>query len=65
MKRLVLCLLASVALGGCASTNGPASTETDMRPGDDVQQMAAIERAAARSGVQVIWLRPPQKKTPG
>jgi len=64
MKRLVLCLLASAALGGCASTNGP-SASTDMRSEDDTQQMAAIERAAARSGVQVIWLRPPQKKSPG
>jgi len=56
MKYLVPCLVVAVAAAGCASVEQPASNQID------VQKMAAIERAAARSGVQVIWLQPPYKK---
>jgi len=56
MKSLVLCLLVAVAAAGCAAV--APSTDNEI----DAQKMAAIERAAARSGVQVIWLQPLYKK---
>ena len=58
MKCLALCLLVAIAAAGCAAVAPSASSEIDS------QKMAAIERAAARSGVQVIWLQPPYKKVP-
>jgi hypothetical protein len=54
MKRLILCLFAVVGLVGCSSI-GTVQTETDM------DRVAAIERAASVSGVQVIWVNKPIK----
>lgn len=59
MKRVVLCLSFCGLLAGCASLS---------RPNDGTQlvvdsgRVAAIERAASRSGVNVIWLTLPTKR---
>jgi hypothetical protein len=57
MLRMAVCTVFLVALGGCAALNSiePAPDNVDHK------QVAAIERAARASGVQVIWLRMPTK----
>jgi len=61
MKRIALCLLLCAGVAGCAT--GPAST-VPMRMEVDSQKVAAVERAAARNGVKVIWLTAPMKAVP-
>jgi hypothetical protein len=61
MKRLLVCLSFGLVLAGCASA--PPSSQSGSEV--DHQQMATVERAAARSGVRVIWLNAPTKKLPG
>ena len=63
MNRVASCLLILGAslLGGCASV---ATSEVPV-PGSfvvDEQRVGAIERAALRSGVGVIWVNQPMKK---
>jgi hypothetical protein len=57
MTRIVVLLAAlGFSLGGCASTKEPVAEN-----GLDRVKMAAVERAAARVGVGVHWVNPPQK----
>lgn len=59
MKRTALICCGLLVVAGCATTSGPrvshAGTVTDN------ERMAAIERAAAATGVRVIWIHLPQK----
>jgi hypothetical protein len=59
MKHLLACLLVGSVLTGCASVSPPSP---DVRTEVDQQQIAVVERAAARSGVRLIWLNAPTKK---
>jgi len=61
MKRIVLAALVFGGLVGCATSTLP--TGGNVEQVDDAK-VAAIERAAARSGVKVIWLRMPTKTAP-
>lgn len=63
MNRLALCLaLGASLLAGCASVAGDAA-----RTGFavDEERVVAVERAAVRHGVQVIWLNQPMKRVGG
>ncbi|HWK83963.1 MAG TPA: hypothetical protein VNS61_09515 [Caldimonas sp.] len=57
MKHLALSVLPLLALVGCGSLP-PAIDKTDSA------RIAAVDRAALRSGVQVVWINLPHKKTP-
>jgi hypothetical protein len=63
MKKLLLPLMAvatfGLALGGCASSPATAQAAND---DIDYAKVAAINRLAARSGLQVIWINLPQKQ---
>jgi hypothetical protein len=52
----VLLAVFGLGLGGCASAKEPVAEN-----GLDRVKMAAVERAAARVGVGVFWVNPPQK----
>jgi len=54
MKRVILCLLLAAGLAGC-------STTTAIQSETDYDKVAAIERQALRSGVQVIWVNYPTR----
>lgn len=56
MKRIVFASLLVSGLLGCASAPPQATFETDY------QRMAAIEHAAARTGVRVYWINAPYKQ---
>ncbi len=60
MSRLTLtsALAALSVLAGCASTP-PQQLSTI-----DAERVAAVDRQAARSGVRVIWVNPPEKRAP-
>ncbi|HEX6703305.1 MAG TPA: hypothetical protein VF169_00985 [Albitalea sp.] len=60
MKAVVLCLLLTAGLAGCASKAPRITPASDV----DFDKIAAIERVAAREGVQVIWVNRPRKATP-
>jgi hypothetical protein len=57
VKHLALTVLPGLALVGCGSLS-PTTDEADSA------RVAAVNRAALRSGVQVVWINLPQKKTP-
>ena len=57
MKRVALSLLCLTGLVGCATSSTPTSVVDEAR-------MAAIERAATRSGVKIIWVNVPRKDVP-
>jgi hypothetical protein len=57
MKHVALCLLFAGSLVACGSIPSP-QTETDQH------KIAAVEQAAQRGGVRVIWISVP-KKAPG
>jgi hypothetical protein len=57
MKHLALSVLPLLALVGCGSLP-PTTDETHSA------RVAAVNRAALRSGVQVVWINLPQKMTP-
>ena len=60
MKRIVLIATGLTALlGGCASLQQPQYAADD---NVDYRRVAAIENAARSRGVEVHWLRYPQKK---
>ena len=58
----------SMLLGGCASMHGkgdPSALSPGENPSNttmDAAYVAAVDRAASESGVQVIWLNPPDKR---
>ncbi|MEP6740076.1 MAG: hypothetical protein ABJA61_06830 [Caldimonas sp.] len=56
MKFVALRLLPALALVGCSAV--PPAPDA----GIDSAKVAAINRAASRSGVQVVWIHLPQKK---
>ena len=60
MNRLALCLaLGASLLAGCASVQKDAA-RSSYAVDDD--RIVAIERAAVRQGVTVIWLNQPMKR---
>jgi hypothetical protein len=59
MKRVVLCLSFCGLLGGCAALSRSGESSQMVV---DSGRVAAIERAASRSGVSVIWLTMPTKR---
>ena len=60
MNRLALCLaLGASLLAGCASV-GKDAARSSYAVDDD--RIVAIERAAVRHGVTVIWLNQPTKR---
>jgi hypothetical protein len=62
MKCVLLAAFASSGLIGCATSLPPAgATSTEV----DQARVSSIERAAARAGVRVIWVRMPTKTVPG
>jgi hypothetical protein len=58
MLRIAVCIIGVSALVGCAAAVEPVPDNIDHA------QVAAIERASRRAGVQVIWLRMPTKPVP-
>ena len=62
MLRIAVCVLFASTLAACAATSQPGSDQVVV--GDnvvDVQKMAAVENAARRSGVKVMWMHLPTK----
>ena len=59
MKRTALICFGLVVLSGCATAPGSWASHAGMVT--DNERMAAIERAAAATGVRVIWIHLPQK----
>ena len=59
MKRTALICFGLVVLSGCATA--PAHWVSNDSMVTDNARMAAIERAAASTGVRVIWINAPQK----
>ena len=51
-----LAVVAAAALGGCAGSLG-----TPVSPEIDWQRVQGIENQARRTGVQIIWMRYPEK----
>jgi hypothetical protein len=58
MKRIALSVLAILGMVGCSSAP-TVSYETDHA------KVAAIERAAAATGVKILWINRPQKAVSG
>lgn len=60
MKKLpVLCLgLATLWLSGCAGLESQQRHDFEVRS----EHVAAVEQAAQRSGVEVIWLNTPMQR---
>ena len=61
----VVCALASAALGltGCATTSRSASTQAELPTRSDVY-VYAVDRAADKQGIRVIWVNPPRGGEP-
>jgi hypothetical protein len=67
MTRRILTALATPALltlVGCAAVPAPQALAPEA-DGIDHQRMALVERAAARQGVQVLWVNAPRKNMAG
>lgn len=58
---LVPLALAGLVLSGCASTK-PAGEPTARKYEQDKAYMAAVEGAAKRMPLTIIWVNPPEKK---
>lgn len=58
---LVPLALAGLVLSGCASTQ-PAGEPVARKYEQDKQYIAAVENAAKRMALTVIWVNPPEKK---
>jgi hypothetical protein len=56
---IVLSSMSLLALAGCAILSPTQTSTYDV----DKAQVAAVEAAARRSGVQVYWLNYPQRKS--
>jgi hypothetical protein len=50
---------AGLALTGCATTAGPASEQATGPTESDIY-VYAVDRAAERQGIRVIWVNPPK-----
>jgi len=63
MLRTALCVLFASALVGCASSAKSTDVASDRVAAEniDIEKMAAINNAAKRAGVKVLWLRLPTK----
>lgn len=59
MKTLAWAGVAVVALSGCGTL--PADMAESKTYVVDQQKMAAIERAASKNGVKVIWVSAPRR----
>lgn len=61
MKRIASCftVVGATLLSGCAGWGGSSAPAYAV----DQQRVGAIEAAAKRTGVQVIWLNQPTRKT--
>jgi hypothetical protein len=57
MRCIALGLLCLTGLVGCATSSAPTSVV-------DEAKMAAVERAATRAGVKIIWVNVPRKEVP-
>jgi hypothetical protein len=56
--RAVVLFAIAAALGGCSAVpTAPASASAS-----DSDQTAALERAARRNGVRILWFNPPQPR---
>lgn len=51
----------AAGLAGCATTEAPPAAGTAVQEVDH-ERVAAINRAASRNGVSVIWLQYPTKR---
>jgi uncharacterized protein YceK len=60
MKSFALVLLALLGLSGCASLGQSPDRQVVVYE-VDYERMAIIDRAAARVGVQVVWINAPRK----
>ena len=54
---------AALALSGCATTAQPASTQAE-GPSRSALYVHAVDRAAERQGIRVIWINPPRGSEP-
>lgn len=55
MTLMIVC--AAAAMAGCA--NAPYTLGQNV----DTEKVAAVDKAAARTGVRVIWVNPPEKQS--
>ncbi len=63
-RKCLSLVVGSLLLVGCAST-GTAQLDPGSRNLEsayDIAYMAAVERASENSGVEVIWINPPQAR---
>lgn len=63
--RLFLAAVASTGLVACATTSDYGSSITpssEIQIMDDAEYIIAVEKAARKSGVGVIWVNPPQAR---
>ncbi|MBA3563007.1 MAG: hypothetical protein H0W33_03180 [Gammaproteobacteria bacterium] len=59
LRRFSIILAGCVALAGCASSPEKAA-EASAAQQCNAESMAAVERAALRRNVDVIWVHPPR-----
>ena len=57
--RLLVLAAAAMAMAGCGSMSKNEASGSAYQPNE--AKMAAVEQAAARVGVRVIWVNPPQR----
>jgi len=57
--RLLVLAAAAMAMAGCGSVSKNEAAGSAYQT--DQAKMAAVEQSAARVGVRVIWLNPPQR----
>lgn len=57
MRKLWIAMLVPVLGAGCSALNNRDATGQDV----DLEKVGAVERAADRQGVDVLWVNPPRK----
>lgn len=59
---VIALLIGACTIGGCASMKGDSKSMAVAQPSDnvDVAYVAAVEKAANRQGVRIIWVSQPQ-----
>lgn len=65
--RLMVLVLASASIVGCASMQKESAYAPQVRPTsvvEDAQYVAKVEQLAKRRGVGVVWVNPPKKRVP-